>query len=168
MTALVYYYKSLLISKNKKMDSNIILGIVITIAVIVPVVILATSGKRKQKRSIEKFRKFATGNGLDLSEFDCCDLGLIGIDSKAKKLAYQPKGGDGIIIDLHDAKSCNSRTSSENTHGEIIDKLVIDIEFKDGNGTKILPLFSSENKLALDAEKVITEKWNRTIAANLA
>ena len=150
------------------MDSNIILGIVITIAVIIPVVILATSGKRKQKRSIDKFRKFATSKGLDLSEFDCCDLSLIGIDSKAKKLAYQPKSSDGIIIDLHDVKSCNSRTSSENTQGDIIDKLVIDIEFKEGRGTKILPLFSSENKLALDAEKVITEKWNRTIAANLA
>ena len=150
------------------MDSNIILGIAITIAVIIPVVILATSGKRKQKRIIEKFRKFATSNGLELSEFDCCDLGIIGIDSKAKKLAYQPKGGDGLIIDLHDVKSCNSRTSSENTQGDIIDKLVIDIEFKEGKGTKILPLFSSENKLALDAEKVITEKWNKTIEANLA
>ena len=150
------------------MDSNIILGIVITIAVIIPVVILATSGKRKQKRSIEKFRKFATSNGLELSEFDSCDLCIIGIDSKTKKLAYLPKGGDGIIIDLHDVKSCNSRTSSENTQGDIIDKLVIDIEFKEGRGTKILPLFSSENKLVLDAEKVITEKWNKTIEANLA
>lgn len=150
------------------MDSNIILGIAITIAVIIPVVILATSGKRKQKRSIEKFIKFATSNSLDLSEFDCCDLGLIGIDSKTRKLAYLPKGGEGIIIDLHDVKSCNSRTSSENTQGDIIDKLVIDIEFKEGRGTKILPLFSSENKLVLDAEKVITEKWNKTIEANLA
>ena len=60
---LSFYSKSLLISKKKqKMDSNIILGIAITIAVIIPVVILATSGKRKQKRSIEKFRKFATSN----------------------------------------------------------------------------------------------------------
>ncbi|MBQ1694515.1 MAG: hypothetical protein II076_01085, partial [Bacteroidales bacterium] len=63
---------------------------------------------------------------------------------------------------------CNSRTSTENHSGDIIDKLVIDIEFKEGKGTKILPLFSSENKLAIDAEKVITEKWNRTIEANLA
>lgn len=165
---LSFYSKSLLISKKTKMDSNIILGIAITIAVIIPVVILATSGKRKQKRSIEKFRKFATSNGLEISEFDCCDLGIIGIDSKAKKLAYQAKSDDGIIIDLHDVKSCNSRTSSENTQGEIIDKLVIDIEFKEGKGTKILPLFSSENKLALDAEKAITEKWNKTIETNLA
>ena len=73
------------------MDSNIILGIAITIAVIIPVVILATSGKRKQKRNIDKFRKFATNNGLDLSEFDCCDLGLIGIDSKAKNLPTSPR-----------------------------------------------------------------------------
>ena len=150
------------------MDSNIILGIVITIIVIIPVVILATSGKRRNKIAIRKFTNFATANGLVISEFDSCDLGIIGIDSNAKKLAYLQKGKDGFIIDLHDAKSCNSRTSSENTQGDIIDKLVIDIEFKEGKGTKILPLFSSENKLALDAEKVITEKWNRTIAANLA
>lgn len=150
------------------MDSNIILGIVITIIVIIPVVILATSGKRKNKIAIRKFTNFATANGLVISEFDSCDLGIIGIDSNTKKLAYMQKGKDGIIIDLHDVKSCNSRTSSENTKGDIIDKLVIDIEFKEGKGTKILPLFSSENKLALDAEKVITEKWNKTIGANLA
>lgn len=150
------------------MDSNIILGIVITIIVIIPVVILATSGKRKNKIAIRKFTNFATANGLVISEFDSCDLGIIGIDSNTKKLAYMQKGKDGIIIDLHDAKSCNSRTSSETINGELIDKLIIDIELKEGNGTKFLPLFTSENKLALDNEQRITEKWRKTIVSNLA
>ena len=150
------------------MDSNIILGIVITIIVIIPVVILATSGKRKHKKAIRKFTNFATSNGLVISEFDSCDLGIIGIDSNTKKLAYMQKGKDGIIIDLHDAKSCNSRTSSETINGELIDKLIIDIELKEGNGTKFLPLFTSENKLTLDNEQRITEKWRKIIASNLA
>ena len=150
------------------MDSNIILGIVITIVVIIPVVILATSGQRKHKKAIRKFTNFATSNGLVISEFDSCDLGIIGIDSNTKKLAYMQKGKDGIIIDLHDAKSCNSRTSSETINGELIDKLIIDIELKEGNGTKFLPLFTSENKLTLDNEQRITEKWRKIIASNLA
>lgn len=150
------------------MDSNIILGIVITIIVIIPVIILATSGKRKHKIAIRKFTNFATSNGLVISEFDSCDLGIIGIDSNTKKLAYMQKGKEGFIIDLHDAKSCNSRTSSETINGELIDKLIIDIELKEGNGTKFLPLFTSENKLALDNEQLITEKWRKIIASNLA
>jgi|GEM_PF-2615004 len=147
--------------------SNIILGIVITIIVLVPVAILATAGKRKQKKAADKFKRFAASNGIEISDMDCCDLGIIGIDSKSKKLVYQPKGGEGIAIDLHEAKSCNSRTSSETIHGDFIDKLVIDIEFKEGKGTQILPLFSSENKLSLDAENNITEKWKKTIETNL-
>ncbi|MCF0206015.1 MAG: hypothetical protein HUK15_01180, partial [Bacteroidales bacterium] len=52
------------------MDNNIILGIVITIIVIVPVLILATAGSRKQKKAIAKFKSYATSHSMNLGECD--------------------------------------------------------------------------------------------------
>lgn len=147
------------------MDSNIILGIVITVVVVIPVLFLATSGKRKQKKSICRFKDFASSHSLQLSECDCCERLLIGIDNASKKLVYKQGGEEANIIDLNDIKNCANKTSSEIINGEYIDKLEMDLIFKDGRGTKTLTFFTSENKLTIEDEKNVMEQWHSRIAS---
>jgi len=148
--------------------SNIIIGIAITILVIVPVVILANYGKQKHKNALRRFRKIAAENSLNISDCDSCDLGIIGIDTDMKKLLYVQNGKDVVVVDTNEIKSCTIKTYPEVINGDFIDIIVMDIELKDGRGSRVMQLFSSENKLTMDEEKSIAEKWHRIIESHIA
>ncbi len=151
------------------MNANIILSIVITLIIVVPVIYLATAGKRKQKKTLCKFKDYAQSHALKLEECDCCERLIIGVDCGAKKLIFKQNSEDAQIVDICEIKTCTTKTSSEIVDGDYIDKLEMDIQYKDSKlGTKTLTFFTSENKLTMDDERHVLEKWQQKINSMLA
>lgn len=147
------------------MDTNVILGIVITLIIVIPVVILATAGKRKSRKTINKFREFARSKNIELDEYECCENLLVGIDKRTKKFLYKVSTDEAQILDINELRICTYKVNSEILDGDYIDKLEMEFEFIDKNKSNfVLTFYTSANKLTMDEERQVIEKWQRNIS----
>jgi hypothetical protein len=141
-------------------NSSITIGIIITLVILIPTFYLATAGKRKLKKNLDKFINSLKDNSIFVTEHSQISQYIIGIDKGSGIIVYK-KGENGPeIINIRDVKNC-SNNIPKNRHN-INSNLYIELIMSNSQNITF-ELYDATFALSPSKEIKIIDEWTNKI-----
>jgi hypothetical protein len=155
------------------MDTTAVISIiVVSLAIIMPIVYNRIQSNKKKQSSEAAFRAIAHANGLNISESERWNHYIIGIDKGSSRLIYMNKeynNNEPLIIDLSVVKAIVIRDVSRGVDTQsgrvtVLDKLNLTLVQKGKDTLPIsLEFYNSEMDATPHHEMEIITKWKKTL-----
>ncbi|MDP4221988.1 MAG: hypothetical protein Q8868_01635 [Bacteroidota bacterium] len=152
--------------------SSTIIGLALLFLFILPVVVMARSGKAKKKRMLNDLMSEALKNSASITESDSWDDSALGLDTQNKKIVYIiEKGSDkkASIFSLSELKSFRTTPDMKNNNGqkpnlENANNMSLIFSFKDPAKSEInISFYIAGFGRMTKTEKDLFEKWSGLI-----
>jgi hypothetical protein len=152
--------------------TDTLIGIGLLCLFLLPVILIARSGKSKKGRLINDLMSEASKNGLFISESDSWNDSALGLDAKNKKIIYIDENGSEkkvSIFSLSDLKSFKTIPDIKNNKGQKLDlerekNLSLILNFRDPSKSEVnISFFIAGFGKMTKTEKDLFEKWSGLI-----
>ena len=151
---------------------SIIVGSILVGMFVVPIIFLQ---KKQSKKQLQDFLEIAGKNQVVVDMYDLWEPCFgIGLDSKNGKLLYTRKYDTkykNVVIDLADVGTCSLYKTSRDVNGDkVIDTIGLQLTYRKDFKTPdtYLEFYNKEERLNLNDELQLAEKWQQLIVALLA
>lgn len=151
---------------------SVIVGSILVAIFIVPLFFLQ---KRQSKKQLEDLLNIAAKHQMVVDMHDLWDpCFALGLDSKSRKLVYARKLDTRykeVVIDLAEVGSCSLYKTSRDVNGDkVIDLIGLQFTYRKDFKTPdtYLEFYNKEERLNLNDELQLAEKWHKLILAYLA
>lgn len=149
-----------------------IIGVILLLICILPLLLLGSNKKNKQKKMLESLFDFAQQNNSQITQHEIMGEILLGIDEKKSHLFFMKYFREDIIkhqIDLHEIQFCKIKNSSRSINNtSIVEKLELQLIPKDKNQKeKMLEFFNNDHSNQMVNELQTIEKWNILVNEHL-
>lgn len=149
------------------MDLGTGLTALIMLAVcVLPFIVMNQKKQKRIKHLKQTFTDFAKETNHTIGEYDICGGIVIGLDSTSSTLYFVKENATTNVKINLEIKNISS-VSTDKTHlneTSAFDKIALTFSLKD-NASKLTQfvLFDSDDRLQLDGELQLAEKWQKTI-----
>lgn len=159
------------------MDKTAVISlIVVSIAIIIPIIYSQIRSKKKKRKLLAEFRELGKANNVNISEYENWNHYAIGIDKESAKLIYlntdlADKGP--VIIDLSLVKSCEVQdftrgVDTKSGRINVMDLLKLRLTLKANDIPPIsLEFYNSETDATPHHETEILAKWKKIVEISL-
>lgn len=147
------------------------LGTVVTAAIMLAVCVLpfVLMNRKKQKRMKhlkQTFNDFAKENNQSIGEFDICGEIMIGLDATASTLLFIKENNISdlrVNVEIKNIAHISIEKINFEESSNFV-KIALSIQLK-GNNSKLIELilFDTTNRMQLDGELQLAEKWHKKI-----
>ncbi len=143
-----------------------LVGIIITVLMLVPVVLLIRSATGKNKKIMKSVKQLSQTKGIDLKTIEVIGNCVIGVDDVSRKLIYTSKNNpsaDFKIVNMEDVKDCRAKTIKQT------DKTLdwVGLEIVEKVGKLEIPFYNEhdENELSQDPFVCLQDakRWENTL-----
>ncbi len=136
---------------------------------------LMRSGNKKKKGLALKFNNLKTQLQLNITESDCWDNIMVGIDKNARKALFlrELEGGDEQkFVDLATIAQCKrisqSHTSSGKGSSQVVDQLGLEFVSKESFLAPVqLEFYNAKNSYLYSIHLELQGKWHNLISESL-
>jgi hypothetical protein len=154
----------------KEMNTSIIIGIVVLLAIVLLVFQHNQKHKKHKNALLGALNEYAQTQGCKITENEVLNQNVIGIDKDNKKLIFVNREKNiEKMIDLSTIRKCNMNEISRNAgSGNNIQKVIEKVEFtfisKDSKGNLNIEVYNLENgDFHPSGEIQFTAKWAEII-----
>lgn len=157
---------------------TIIFVLVVLIGIVLPIVLLNSKKKNKEKQFIKTLFDLAEKNNCKISEHNLWNNTLIGIDKETRKLFFIRKTDNNLTtneIDLSEIQKCrivksNRIVNNKDSENNVVDKLELSFAFRDTKKSETILEFYNTNRdnLTVYRELQLIEKWSELVNATIA
>lgn len=157
--------------------SAIIFGIIVILIIVLPIVMLNTYRKKREKRLFQQLAQFAGNQHATVTLYEVWGTSAIGMDEAQNKLFFT-KNIQGMeifmVATLPEIEKCTINTITRmvrdnESNISVTDKLELVLRFIDKSKEDlILPIYNAKtDSLTLSGELQLIEKWNTIINKSL-
>ena len=170
----MYSYLCVRSKKKIKMDtSSTIIGLVILAVFILPIILLHSARKKRERKQLELFDQYVSSKGLFLQQRELWNHYAIGMDTEHKQLFYAKQHLDDNreeVVSLSEIAMCEIAremirpTANAADDDLVLDRLELNLKFKEsGRQSLRLEFYNREESTGLSDELELTEKWRKRI-----
>lgn len=146
--------------------SSIIIGLACLVLIILPILLLNLSRKRKGQNILSKIQSQATQNNGKITDYEYWNNYAIGIDSQAGVVYYWSKLNKNEPfqkIELSKVALCKV-TSLRDTDNTDSESLILEFTLVDKTTNRKIVFFNSDHDgLTMHDEYQLAEKWLKTV-----
>ena len=157
--------------------SSTIIGLVILAVFILPIILLHSARRKRERKQLELFDQYVESKGLHLDQRELWNHYGIGVDNAGKHLFYLKQHIDDNqeqILSLTEVAMCETvremvkPTVNASEDDLVLDRLELLLRFKQAGRESVrLEFYNREESSGLSDELELTEKWRKRINAAL-
>lgn len=157
--------------------SSTLIGLVILAVFILPIILLHSSRKKRERKQLELFDQYVSSKGLSLKQRELWNHYAIGMDVERNQLFYSKHHLDDNreqIVPLAEVALCEITremirpTSNSSEDDLVLDRLELSLRFKESGRQNLrLEFYNREESTGLSDELELTEKWRKRINSAL-
>ena len=151
---------------------SIIITAILIVVCIVPFVLMSTSRKKRERKTLQSLSDIANKQNCTISKHEIFDNFIIGVDETKKFVFFFKKLEDSVVeqyINLAEIQNCRVKTTAKtvefnNSTQNIIHRIELAFtEFDKNKKDATLEFFNDEINIQLSGELQLAEKWSAQI-----
>lgn len=155
---------------------TLLIGIGALAVMIVPIILIQISNKRKATQKLEGLLDHARLSGINVTSYDIWNEKLIGLDGNSKKLILFTSINDQStlkVFNLSEYQSCSVKvdrkgSKSKDNPNLPIERISLNLKTNNPNGVdESVSFYDATLNMTVNNELALAEKWEKVVKTNL-
>ena len=155
---------------------TLLIGIGALAVMIVPIILIQISNKRKATQKLEGLLDHARLSGINVTSYDIWNEKLIGLDGNSKKLILFSSINDQStlkVYNLSEYQSCSVKvdrkgSKSKDNPNLPIERISLNLKTNNPNGVdESVSFYDATLNMTVNNELALAEKWEKVVKKNL-
>ncbi|HNS30957.1 MAG TPA: hypothetical protein PKL52_10550 [Tenuifilaceae bacterium] len=155
---------------------TLLIGIGAVAVMIVPIILIQISNKRKATKKLEGLLNHARLSGINVTSYDIWNEKLIGLDGNSKKLILFSSINDQStlkVYNLSEYQSCSVKvdrkgSKSKDNPNLPIERISLNLKTNNPNGVdESVSFYDATLNMTVNNELALAEKWEKVVKTNL-
>ncbi|HNV82366.1 MAG: hypothetical protein WBI34_04210 [Tenuifilaceae bacterium] len=155
---------------------TLLIGIGALAVMIVPIILIQISNKRKATQKLEGLLDHARLSGINVTSYDIWNEKLIGLDGNSKKLILFTSINDQStlkVFNLSEYQSCSVKvdrkgSKSKDNPNLPIERISLCLKTNNPNGVdESVSFYDATLNMTVNNELALAEKWEKVVKKNL-
>ena len=155
---------------------TLLIGIGALAVMIVPIILIQISNKRKATQKLEGLLDHARLSGINVTSYDIWNEKLIGLDGNSKKLILFTSINDQStlkVFNLSEYQSCSVKVDRKGSNSKDnpnlpIERISLCLKTNNPNGVdESVSFYDATLNMTVNNELALAEKWEKVVKKNL-